>query len=317
MPTTSVPPPVRPSRKRLVRLAAVAAAILGLLGWVCTGSLERAVRGVGKWAAGVGAMEWRSPHGTWTAVAPADAARRLWGPVDAFLAVDWATLAPGLELGVVPIRRPPNPHAVDVVVARVAPAEWRFRVWGRDDWRAGAVDELAAEAGLALAVNASYFAEDGPIGLVVSDGVRRQRQARSRAAHFLVGRDGAPRIVNQKGASLSGVTQGFQGFPSIMSNGRTFSYMRAGGRGFDVWKVDRRTAACVDREGRVLLLATDTVTNGLSLEELATVLGGLGCVDAMGFDGGGSTGMAIRVGDAARGFGNLEAVPVVLGIEAR
>lgn len=295
----------------------VAAAILGLLGWVCAGRLEPVVRSVGKWAAGVGTLEWRTPEGAWRTVDPADAARRLWGPVDAFLAVAWTTPAPGLEIGTVPVRRPPNPHQVDLVVARVDPARWRFRVWGRDDWRPGRVDELAADAGLALAVNASFFADDGPIGLVVSDGVRRQRQARNRAAHFLVGRDGAPRVVNQKGAALAGVTQGFQGFPSIMSAGRTFSYMRAGGRGFDVWTVDRRTAACVDREGRVVLLATDTVTNGLSLDELATVLGGLGCVDAMGFDGGGSTAMSVRVGDVRRTVVGLEDVPVVVGIEAR
>jgi hypothetical protein len=108
--------------------------------------------------------------------------------------------------------------------------------------------------------------------------------------------------------------EGFQGFPAIMSAHETYAYMRYGGRGFDVWKVARRTAACIDGEGRVVLLVTDTLTNGLALTELATVLGGLGCVDAMAFDGGSSTGMALRLDGRRRDIPNVEPVPVVVGI---
>ncbi len=313
--TPEAPTPPSSSRRALRWLVpTLFAAILAL--FVASDLARDVARGLGQWAAGVGSLEWRSAAG-WVAVPSAAARRRAWGPEHAFLAPPWAEAAPGLELADLAFRRPPNPLEVDVLLVRVDPSRWRFRVWGRPDFGPRPVAALAEAAGLALAVNASYFSDDGPLGLVVSDGATRGRQGTNRAAHFVVPEGGRPRIVNEKRAVLGRLEQGFQGFPSIMTAGRTFSYMRYGGRGFDVWRVDRRSAGCILADGRVVLLVTDTVTNGLSLDELATVLGGVGCVDAMGFDGGSSTGLAIKVGAVERVVANLEPVPVVVGVEPR
>jgi hypothetical protein len=321
----SAPPGAPPSRdapavartRRLPRWIVAIAAVALLAAWAAGDLLVSAARAVGQQVAGVGSLEWESAAG-WVPISRADARRRDWPSGTAFLAPAWAPLAAGLETADLSLHRPPNPLVVRIFLARIDPGAWRFRVWGRPDFRGDAVGELAAEAGLALAVNASYFAAEGPLGLVVSDGAWRGRQGRNRAAHFLVGAtDPAPFILNGKGAKLPALAQGFQGFPAIMSAGRTFGYMRFGGRGFDVRKVDRRTAACTLRDGRVVLLVTDTITNGLSLDELATVLGGLGCTDAMGFDGGSSTGMTLRVPGHARTIENLAPVPVIVGIQAR
>ncbi|MDP2308911.1 MAG: phosphodiester glycosidase family protein [Pseudomonadota bacterium] len=276
-----------------------------------------AARVVGQQIAGVGTLEWERADG-WVPISRPDARRRVWSAEHAFLAPTWEEVSPGLSLADLALRRPPNPHVFDVVLARIDPARWRFRVWGTPEFAPAAVGDLAARAGLALAVNASYFSDDGPLGLVVSDGAARGRQGKNRAAHFVLrAGERIPRIINEKGAVLGTLEQGFQGFPSIMTRGLTYTYLRYGGRGFDVLHVDRRTAACTRADGTVMLLVTDTLTNGLSLAELATVLGGLGCVDAMAFDGGSSTGMTIRVDGYTRTVANLEPVPVILGIEAR
>lgn len=296
-------------------MAALAAVILAL-GAGSDLALD-AARVIGHRIAVLGTLEWEGADG-WVAVSRADARRRRWGPEDAFLTPAWNEVAPGLDVAELAMRRQPNPHVFDVVLARIDPARWRFRVWGTPEFAPGAVEGLAARAGLALAVNASYFSDDGPLGLVVSDGAARGRQGRNRAAHFIQrAGERRPRIINEKGAVLGALEQGFQGFPSIMTAGLTYTYLRYGGRGFDVVRVDRRTAACVLRDGAVLLLVTDTLTNGLSLAELATVLGGLGCVDAMAFDGGSSTGLSIRLDGYARTVANLEPVPVIVGVEAR
>ena len=280
-------------------------------GWAAWGAGAAVVR----WVAGAGALEWRASAG-WLPITRDQARRRDWRQEHAFLAAPWEETAPGLDTAELSLRRPPNPLEVGVFLARVDPARWRFRVWGRADFRPGAVSDLADEAGLALAVNASYFAEEGPLGLVVSDGVARGRQGRSRAAHFVVPKGGAPRVINEKEAVLPPLEQGFQGFPAVMTGGRTYGYLRYGGRGFDIDAVERRSAACVLRDGRVLLLATDSLTGGLSLRELATVLGGLGCVDAMAFDGGSSTGLSSRLG-AGRTIPNLKPVPVIVGVSPK
>ncbi|HNH48161.1 MAG TPA: phosphodiester glycosidase family protein, partial [Myxococcota bacterium] len=67
----------------------------------------------------------------------------------------------------------------------------------------------------------------------------------------------------------------------------------------------------------LLLASTRKVifnTNGLALAELATVLGGLGCVDAMGLDGGTSTGLFVHTSTRMESVPNLKPVPVIIGL---
>jgi hypothetical protein len=302
-------------RRILVGGVAVALAAVGL--GLLRDRAVAMVRVAGQLLARAGDPMWIAPGVGLRVISREDASRLHWGAADAFLDPAWAEVAGGLALGNLRIVHGADPRPVDVVALRIDPARWRPTIYGRADWSRADVASLAAEAGAPIAVNASYFSEDGPIGLVVSGGVRRNRQASRRAAHFLVDATGRPSIVNARRAALDGVVDGFQGFPSVMTSRRTFAYMRVGGRGFDIWKVERRTAACIDGRGMLLLLVTDSLTSGLSLDELATVTGGLGCVDAMGFDGGSSTGLHVAVGETVREVPNLEPVPVILGLVPR
>ncbi len=300
------------------RRALVVACLVTGVSVVVSGVAIDVLRVVGRTLAGVGPMEWADRAGAWHEVPVVLADRRNWGVRDTFLlaggAPPWVERAPGLASKDLSVRRAPNPQVVALLAVRVETSAWRVRVWGRPDWSRDSVEDLARESGMSVAFNAAYFTEDGPLGVVVSDGVRRSPQARHRAAHFLVGADGRARVVNQKRAPLGDAVAAFQGFPALLSGGRVYAYLRTGGRGFDAWTVDRRTAACTDRGGRLVFLVTDTHTNGLTLDELATVMGGLGCIDAMAFDGGSSTGFHIDVPGWSRGLANLEAVPVIVGL---
>jgi len=251
----------------------------------------------------------------WVPVESADRRRRSWGPHDAFLAPEYDVLESGLELARLPYRRDPVPALYDLLVVRVDPALWNFRVFGRDDFSRAGVRELAGDASVTL--NASFFAEEGPVGLVLQDGEVRVPQGSARAAHFLVDPLYGPRVDNRKGASLEGIEQAVQGFPAIMSGGETYSYMRYGGRGFPVHELARRTAVCVDWEGQVLVVVTDTPLNGLTLNELATVMGGLGCEDAMGMDGGSSTALHVQAGERSVTVEDRDGIPVVIRVEHR
>jgi hypothetical protein len=306
-------PPARPGGRRWWLLAALGVLLLGVVA-VAGESVVVTALTMGRRLTTGGSLHWKAADGSWQEVPLATELRRLWGPADRFLLRDMREIAPGLATTELQFLRPPDPRSVNVVVLDVDPTRWQLRVWGRGDWSRGSVADLADEADLTWAVNAPYFAEDGPLGLVVSDGVVRNRQGTTRAAHFLV--DGAglvPRIVNERRTGVQGIAQGFQGFPAIMSGRRTYGYLRTGGRGFSISEVDRRTAACVDGNRHLLLLVTDTWTSGLSLSELATVLGGLGCVDAMAFDGGASTALWVDVPGFRRHVDGFDDVPVILG----
>lgn len=263
--------------------------------------------------AGHGQLQWQGPEG-WVTVSSAQDQRRIWNEGSAFLIVDWRLLREGLAFAELPLRRAPNPSGIPLYLLKVDPEKWSLALGMRPGWTKGSVDGMAEEDQFVAAINASYFSEDGPVGLVVSEGELLHPQTRRWAAHLLIPPRGAPRIVNQKKASWSGARYAIQAFPAIMAAGHTFPYMRYGGRGFDVRQVDRRSALCLTWDNQLLLLATDTVINGLSFVELATMMGGLGCRDAMGLDGGTSTGFYLSVDGFERSIGNLKPVPVVLGV---
>ena len=89
-----------------------------------------------------------------------------------------------------------------------------------------------------------YHTGHWEIGLLVEAGKTLHPQSPKWAAHLLVAPPkppayGAARILNQQGAPTTGARWAVQGFPAIMSAGQTFSYIRFGGRGFDVRELDR------------------------------------------------------------------------------
>ena len=260
-----------------------------------------------------GALAWEV-DGAWYTVSAEHRRRREWTGVDAFLrdGLRFDELDHGFGVARLKYRRDPNPNVHELVVTRVDPERWDFRVVAREDFAQVPIQELGQ--GYTMAVNASFFYDQGPVGLVIQDGEVRVPQGTARAAHFLVDRVTGPRIDNVKMAPIEGVEQGLQGFPAVMSDGETFSYMRYGGRGFAVHELARRTAVCVDRDGAVLFVVTDSLTNGLTLNELATVLGGLGCVDAMGLDGGSSTALVVNSGLEQILVPSRDGVPVAIGV---
>ncbi len=255
--------------------------------------------------------------GSWVPIEPEDRRRRVWLPEHAFLdQAPYDVLEPGLELATLRYRREPNPAEHVLRVVRVDPELWRFRLVAAPDLRLRSIEEHARSGGVPVAVNASFFSEDGPVGLLRIQGEQLVPQGSVWAAHLLVDEGGRVRIDNEKGADLSQAYEGFQGFPAIMSQGQTFPYMRYGGRGFPIHELARRTALC-STEDRVVLVVTETLANGLTLNELATVLGGLGCLEAMGLDGGSSTAMYLDAGGRHLEVPARDGVPVALGLSPR
>lgn len=308
-PDQNADPPRRGRRKGLLLLLTLLILVApGLLWW----GLPR-VQGLLQGLSRFGELQWQRQN-DWVDVSFEQAKRRSWPEGTAFLEPEWQQLLPGLELAELWLRRPPNLLAFRLLLVRADPAFWRPSVVFEENFAGNAVSAMAAHGAFPVAINASYFSEDGPVGLLVQRGVRLRPASRRWAAHFFVSPEGVPRVVNKKNADLRGVWEGVQGFPAVMSGGTTYPYLRYGGRGFDVGVVDRRSALCIHRNGALLLLATDTLTNGLALTELATVLGGLGCVDAMGLDGGTSTGLFVHTSTRMESVPNLRPVPVIIGL---
>jgi hypothetical protein len=148
-----------------------------------------------------------------------------------------------------------------------------------------------APASDAIATNASFFDEAGKtMGLAIDRGRSVGGKRLSRWAAFVVD-GGRSRIVS--GATLEGDVVHdvvVQGFPRLVV-----------GSAVPRLKPQRaeRTAVCVDGENVVLIVTTSRVDATEFGRFLAAQpgAGGLGCREALNFDGGSSTQLAARWGD--------------------
>lgn len=107
----------------------------------------------------------------------------------------------------------------------------------------------------------------------------------------------APSPLN--GAAMYEIKAGAGGGPVLIKNNQirvTYTEEVFWGSGVGLINRDPRSAIGFTADKRVILFVADgrqTISEGLSLNELATVLKDLGCTDAMNLDGGGSSQMAV------------------------
>lgn len=168
-----------------------------------------------------------------------------------------------------------------------------------------------------------------PWGWVVLDGRRwlppqhgplsaALRQDSSGALHWEHGLD----VQHAATEAGTGVRWAFQSYPAVLANDSVLPPIRASGLGVDVGHRDARAGICLTQDGHLLVALTrfdgagralHFIPFGLTVPEMAAVLGGLGCRDAMLLDGGISA--RLRVRDArgkAHDWEGLRPVPLAL-----
>lgn len=187
---------------------------------------------------------------------------------------------------------------------RFRPAEVVLRVVPAAEGRAR-VDAIAPP-GDAIATNASFFDEAGKtMGMVVDRGRSIGGRRLSRWAAFVV--DGAQARVVPGTTLEDDVAHDLvvQGLPRLVVGGAVprLKPQRA-----------ERTAVCVANERVVLIVTTSRVDASEFARFLAAApaTGGLGCVDALNFDGGSSTQLAAHWGGFEARVGGAWGVPNAL-----
>ena len=97
----------------------------------------------------------------------------------------------------------------------------------------------------------------------------------------------------------SNVDNAMGGYPSLVSGGTVFAEAIPGSQVWSStdWSKHPRTAVGVDSNGKLLMVTVDGRTSrgdGMTTPELGQLMNDLGAVDAINFDGGGSTTMTIE-----------------------
>ena len=263
---------------------------------------------------------WRSAHAPerWAGDAPLAARLRLRPAVHG---VSWGELLLGGDA---------EAWRTRVVVAVIDPARVRLALDTAyaDREPAWRVARAAADTSVVLAVNAGQFVQTLPWGWVVLDGapylsagagplVASLVVEPSGAVHWLAGGD-APRAAKE----TSGIAYAFQSFPVLLRDGTVPAPLRAAGRGLDVGHRDARLAIGRFADGRLVIAMTrfdglgaafERLPFGLTVSEMAAVMGALGARDAVMLDGGISAQLMVREPDGRpRVWPGLRAVPLAL-----
>ncbi len=273
---------------------------------------------------------------TWWRAAAAPAT---WPPAAPTLAraVRWRPGADGVEWGTLDLAGDGSAWRVHVLVARVDPRRARLRLDGDalsgQTTRRWNVEHADTTGTPLLAFNAGQFTDAGPWGWVVDAGREVAPPRRAPLAPAVVA-DSAGRIRLVPPDSIDavrdagGIAAAIQSYPMLLgAGGRVPDALRADARGVDVAHRDARLALGLDRAGRVLLVLTRfrapggrlvPLPVGLTVPELAALMGALGCERAVALDGGVSGQLLVRERDGrARRYPGWRDVPLGVRLDAR
>ena len=258
-----------------------------------------------------------------------DAAPTRWEPEgsDDVLArrARWRRAAPGVEWTELELSGVGEAWRTRLVVARLDPARLRFTLatseGARAEWR---VEQAPAEA--AFAVNAGQFIQSMPWGWVLLDGTERLAPMHGPLSTAVV-IDSAGAVHWLHGDSLwrgrpRGARWAFQSYPTLLTDSEVPEPLRGARGAIDVAHRDARAAIGRLADGQLVVALTrfdalggalDFVPFGLTVPEMAAVMGALGARDAVLLDGGISAQMLVReAGGAMHRWRALRAVPLAL-----
>ena len=245
--------------------------------------------------------------------------------------VGWRRGASGIEWGEIVLRGAQEAWRTRIVVVRLdprrvelalAPAFTEERRWTIGD----------ADSSATLALDAGQFRGSLPWGWVVTGGRELLKpQYAPLAGAVVLDSSGSVRIVPPTGVGAAqargGVREAFQSYPMLLEDGVVPAPLSTAGLGVEVQHRDARLALGTLDDGRVVVALTrfdalgeslGRIPFGLTSQEMAAVMGALGCRQALLLDGGISGQLMVRdAAGATRTWPGTRGVPLGLIGRAR
>lgn len=242
----------------------------------------------------------------WQSAAPP----AVWTHTDSLVTrdVNWHRGTSGIEYAEFELAGSGEAWRTRVVLVRIDPAALRFTLdtaFGtpfRGEW---SVARTPAHA--ALALNAGQFVDAMPWGWVVMRGHQFLPPGSGPLAVAVIGdSSGSIHWMPADSAAIAPpphTAWAFESYPELLRNDTVPAPLRARQRGVDVGHRDARLALGRLRDGRLLIALTrfdalgdalGMVPFGLTVPEMAALMGALGCRDAVLLDGGISAQLLVR-----------------------
>jgi exopolysaccharide biosynthesis protein len=233
----------------------------------------------------------------------------------------WEQLADGLEQ--THFQLPSSALlSTSVVAVRASPARFALRVLRASEfgWKKASAKNLCKASGASVCINTNFFDEQGkPLGVVISRGIQHNRthNGGGTLTGVLFVTPDTIGIVHRSTFSAERVIEATQAGPRLISEGAPVVGVK------DSSNPTNLSLACIDREKRIILLRASLAIFGGSLREVQNFLlrPELGCVEALNFDGGGSSQMYIAApipghqgATREEEFPGRDEVPVAVGL---
>lgn len=165
-------------------------------------------------------------------------------------------------------------------------------------------------------INANFFDTEGaPLGLIVSRAIvhRKMHWGGKTLTGILQVKRNGPSIVGRDAFSFGGVLEAVQAGPRLLLRGEKTPSLSDNA-------YSRRAGVCIDKEGRLILFCVSSGLLGITVPQLQEVLlsEGIGCSDALNFDGGGSAQLHLseQGADYRLSIAGSDDVPVMVALFA-
>jgi exopolysaccharide biosynthesis protein len=218
-----------------------------------------------------------------------------------------------------------NPDSVfssSIVMVRSSLSRFRLQVIRASDfdWKRATVRAMCRAAGASVCINSNFFDEQGKaLGLVMSRGIIHQKLHRgggTLTGVFFV-KAKSLGIAHRDHFSYDGVIEATQSGPRLISQSAIVPGLKESSFRTNL------SGICLDKHGRVVLYRVTSGVFGSSLPLLQRLLlsPSVECVEALNFDGGGSSQFYIAAGIPGHSgatreedFRGTDEVPVALGL---
>ncbi|OGL39805.1 MAG: hypothetical protein A3C43_12260 [Candidatus Schekmanbacteria bacterium RIFCSPHIGHO2_02_FULL_38_11] len=230
---------------------------------------------------------------------------------------NWKIVADGVEIKEIALHRPDwygiglrkedveketgfidRVQKVNIKILRIDPKNTVLRLVYCHDYgeKMGAdIRDLVKKSGAIGAVTGGYYDYEKdkkslkPVGILTADGREISKWLAGINGVFLVKKDRTAEIIYKENYKKSpDILQAVQAGPVLVKDGEIRIDKPSV---FNEFKLLPRTAIGLTKEKKILMLASETGFNGLSLYELAEVMKRLGCNDSLNLDGGPSAQM--------------------------
>jgi uncharacterized protein YigE (DUF2233 family) len=233
---------------------------------------------------------------------------------------NWKAIQRGVEYRRIVLERSEPSYTLELKLLRLDSRTIVPRILYAGDLqvKAATAKTFAERTDAIAAINANYFDTKGRPLALLKTAIKEINPSVSKHALYtgVFGvRDSSPFVVHRDEAQPAQASEALQSGPLLLQRGAAVEIMPGLGR------YARRAVIGIDKEGRVIIAATEALIGGLSFAELQELFGDskwqIQTSDLLNLDGGGSAQLYVKSGKFEEWLAGTSEVPVAVGFFAK